>query len=256
MSPPTRSAFWFASEAGESAWNMAMDEALLGEALKRGGPILRFYGWRDGGASFGYFQRHAEVASTTPLRPLIRRPTGGGIVPHERDWTYSLVFPATDPWHGLRAAESYRRVHEWVRHSFASMGVGTELAPSARKTVFGQCFEGWEQHDVVWNGRKVAGAAQRRKREGLLIQGSIQPPPLQLERGRWERSFLEAGTALEGLVWREPGNLDPLLEAAGRLAEEKYRCAAYTEGAAGFGRKCRPGVPIDGAGDGAGLCRL
>ena len=96
-------------------------------------PVLRFYGWTEPAASFGYFQRYADVARTTALRPLVRRPTGGGIVPHDADWTYSLAFPPGHEWHSLKAAESYRRVHDWLRRAFAALKIGTELAPAAKK---------------------------------------------------------------------------------------------------------------------------
>jgi len=89
---------WLLLNSGRcgSTFNMAMDEALL-EAMPRfGQPVLRFYGWSEPAATFGYFQKFAEVERLTKLRPLIRRPTGGGLVPHDADWTYSLVFPAGD----------------------------------------------------------------------------------------------------------------------------------------------------------------
>ncbi len=94
---------------------MALDEALLEAAARLGRPVLRFYGWTEPAATFGYFQKYAEVERATLLRPLIRRPTGGGIVPHDADWTYSLVFPPDHEWHSLKAEESYRRVHEWIQ---------------------------------------------------------------------------------------------------------------------------------------------
>ena len=91
--------------------------------------MLRFYGWTEPAATFGYFQKYAEVERATQLRPLIRRPTGGGIVPHDADWTYSLVFPPGHEWHSLKAEESYRRIHDWIQSAFAKLKVETELAP-------------------------------------------------------------------------------------------------------------------------------
>ena len=71
-----------------------------------GKPVLRFYGWTAPAATFGYFQKYADVERATLLRPLIRRPTGGGIVPHDADWTYSAGFPPGHEWHLLKAEEA------------------------------------------------------------------------------------------------------------------------------------------------------
>jgi len=122
---------WLLLDSGPGAadWNMALDEALLEAAPRLGRAVLRFYGWREAAASFGYFQKYAAVEQMTGLRPLVRRPTGGGLVPHAADWTYSLAFPPSHPWHALRAEESYRRVHEWIRDAFARLGIETALAP-------------------------------------------------------------------------------------------------------------------------------
>src|SRR5665213_1648503 len=98
-----------------AAFNMALDEALLENVVRIGKPVLRFYGWTEPAATFGYFQKFSEVERATQLRPLIRRPTGGGIVPHDADWTYSAVFPPGHEWHSLKAEESYRRIHDWLR---------------------------------------------------------------------------------------------------------------------------------------------
>ena len=110
---------------------MALDEALLEAMPRLGQPVLRFYSWTEPATTFGYFQKHRDVERATLLRPLIRRPTGGGIVPHDADWTYSLVFPASHEWHSLKATESYRRVHEWIQAAFARVNVPTELAPAS-----------------------------------------------------------------------------------------------------------------------------
>jgi len=91
---------WLLLRQGKNAadYNMALDEALLQSAPELGRPVLRFYGWLEPAATFGYSQRYAEIEKLTALRPLVRRPTGGGLVPHDADWTYSLVFPAGHFW--------------------------------------------------------------------------------------------------------------------------------------------------------------
>src|SRR5258708_26441834 len=90
--PAPPSWFLLQSGPGQVAFNMAMDEALLEAMPRLGQPILRFYSWSEPAASFGYFQKFREVERLTLLRPLVRRPTGGGIVPHMEDWTYSAAF--------------------------------------------------------------------------------------------------------------------------------------------------------------------
>src|SRR5262245_38614405 len=98
--------YLFDSGARQPAENMAWDEALLETAPARARPLLRFYAWSEPAATFGYFQKYQEVERMTSLRPLIRRPTGGGLVPHATDWTYSVVIPPTDAWYALSAIES------------------------------------------------------------------------------------------------------------------------------------------------------
>ena len=200
---------------------MAWDEALLEEAPRLGDPVLRLYSWTEPAASFGYFQKFAEVERMTMLRPLVRRPTGGGLVPHAADWTYSLAFPPMHVWYGLKAVESYRRLHEWIQAAFQQAGLGTHLSPGSTKESPGQCFIGAEQFDVIWQDRKIAGAAQRRTRHGLLIQGSIQPPP-GLGRADWEEAFCAIARQRWGVEWEAFEPNDAIQQRARRLAEQKY----------------------------------
>lgn len=215
------------SGPGEAAFNMALDEALLESVARLGAPVLRFYGWSQPAATFGYFQHFTEIASATRLRPLIRRPTGGGLVPHDADWTYSLAFPPGHEWHQLRAEESYRRVHDWIQAAFAKLGIATELAPCCKKTAPGQCFVGYEKFDLLWHGRKIAGAAQRRNKLGLLIQGSVQPPPVGLPRDDWEAAMRAVAKTESG--WSELSAKGELLAVAQQLAAEKYSRPDYNE---------------------------
>ena len=220
----------------DPAFNMALDEALLEAMPRLQKPVLRFYGWTELAASFGYFQKYADATCATHLRPLIRRPTGGGIVPHDKDWTYSLVFPPRHEWYLLKAQESYRRVHEWVRSAFAALGIKTELAPCRRKLeignfdesragrkseIPGQCFVGYEKSDLLWHGKKIAGAAQRRNKLGLLIQGSVRPP-ISLKGSEWEKAMFQVAQREFGIQWDELVMGEELNERAGTLTREKF----------------------------------
>ena len=205
---------------------MAWDEALLESAPRLGRPILRFYGWAAPAATFGYFQKIAEVERLSPLRPLIRRPTGGGLVPHDADWTYSIVAPPADHWYSLKAADSYQRVHEWIRAAFAELALPTQLSPSRQVGSPGHCFVGAEQFDVLLGERKIAGAAQRRTRSGLLIQGSIQPPP-GVERSRFEAAMLAVGSRAWLIEWVKVAADETLVRRVGELAREKYSQVAF-----------------------------
>ncbi|HXT11154.1 MAG TPA: hypothetical protein VN873_06285 [Candidatus Angelobacter sp.] len=229
MDTDKRGWLWLQSGRNDAAFNMAVDEALL-EAMPRwGAPVLRFYGWTERAASFGYFQHFADIERTTFLRPLVRRPTGGGLVPHDADWTYSVAFPTGHEWYSTSAMESYRRIHEWIRAAFAKLNVATELASCCRKSEPGQCFVGYEKFDVLWQGKKIAGAAQRRNKLGLLIQGSVQPPPVSLVRGEWESAMQAMGAETFGADWAE---CEPDAEFSARVAElvrVKYSQKSYNE---------------------------
>jgi lipoyl(octanoyl) transferase len=217
------------SSAASAAFNMAMDEALLETSPARGLPVLRFYSWSEPAASFGYFQKYAEVERATLLRPLVRRPTGGGIVPHDADWTYSLAVPPSAGWYNLKAIESYQRVHEWIRSAFQKLGIATELADDTRKALPGQCFAGHEKFDVLWQGRKIAGAAQRRTRNGLLIQGSVQPPPIKISRADWENAMRDVAESEHQISWRDFQPDSALQERVERLAQKTYSSPAYNQ---------------------------
>jgi lipoate-protein ligase A len=216
---------------GEASWNMALDEALLEHCGAIGTPVLRLYGWKEKAATFGYSQHYREVEGWTELRPLIRRPTGGGLVPHDADWTYSLVFPPNDGWYALRAEESYRRVHDWVTGSFRRLKVAAELSECCDKPVLGRCFVGAEKFDVLAGGKKIAGAAQKRNKFGLLVQGSIQPPAdgRKYDRGAWEREFLEIGNRDLGINWDELKGSDELFARGEELAREKYSTDGHNQ---------------------------
>ena len=161
---------------------MAVDEVLL---LRAKQPILRVYGWERPAVTYGYFESWEPVVAANPGREAIRRWTGGGIVPHGEDWTYSLIVPRSDPFARVNAGESYRLVHELLGAAMREEGVRAGVTPQAAPKISQACFENPAQYDLLAAGHKIAGAAQRRSRFGMLHQGSVQGitvPPNFAER--------------------------------------------------------------------------
>jgi lipoate-protein ligase A len=154
-----------------AALNMAVDEALFVTATA---PVLRFYQWRRPSISFGYFGRYQEVAAEAGDREIVRRWTGGGTVPHGDDLTYSVVIPSSHPFFQQSSTEIYQAVHDAICRALAINGVEALLAKEAAPKISESCFANAVRADVLSGGRKIAGAAHRRSRAGLLHQGSIQ----------------------------------------------------------------------------------
>jgi lipoyl(octanoyl) transferase len=200
------------NEVRSAALNMAVDEALLATATV---PVLRFYRWRQPSLSFGYFGRYAEVADQSMEREIVRRWTGGGIVPHGEDVTYSVIVPAAHQFFERSSPEIYSAFHESIRRALESNGVPATLAGNAAPKISENCFANAVRADVMSADRKIAGAAHRRTRRGLLHQGSIQQPDLP-ERFR---------TDLAHMLCERPENRTfgaQLLEDAEQIAAAKY----------------------------------
>ena len=194
-----------------AAVNMAVDEALLKSASV---PSLRFYGWREPSISFGYFGRFADVQPHHATHELVRRWTGGGIVYHGEDLTYSLVLPAPVATRFPSSRMVYAQVHGAIREALSAR-LPAALANSASPKISEACFANPVEADVLLGGKKIAGAAQRRTRAGLLHQGSIQCESLP---AGFRESFARA--MCPSFERRQLGSV--LLGNAARLARDKY----------------------------------
>jgi lipoate-protein ligase A len=179
-------------QVATAAENMALDWLLLENFPEPESVRLRFYGWANPVYTFGYGQKWAEAraASADDDAELIRRPTGGGLVDHRHDWTYALVIPATHPLAQARACDSYRVVHEALSAALTDAGVPNHLqptCPASEKNKFSICFRQPERFDLVRTdtGQKIAGAAQKRTRTGMLLQGTVDED-LAREVADWE----------------------------------------------------------------------
>jgi lipoate-protein ligase A len=202
-------------DSRSAALNMAIDEALLEIATQ---PTIRFYRWDHPALSFGYFGRLSDVEKEK--RDIVRRWTGGGIVLHGEDLTYSIIIPQSDPAFAESSMSIYEKTHAAIRAALAASGKSAKLAESAAPKVSESCFANAVRADVLWNDKKIAGAAQRRTRRGLLQQGSIQNIDLAPD---FEKSL--AGELSPNCIERtiEQAHVD----RAQQIAEEKYATVSW-----------------------------
>lgn len=166
---------------GDAAENMARDLLLLEAHPRPEVPRLRLYGWSEPAHTFGISQRWAEWRPLVPASSvLVRRPTGGGLVSHLEDWTFAAAIPAGHPVFGLEAIRSYAVVLGALRDALTRLGAEVDQVPlpSGPRAFLrpAACGERPEPFDLLApaGNRKAAGAAQKRTRDGLLMQGYVE----------------------------------------------------------------------------------
>lgn len=181
---------WRLINSGEQsgAMNMALDEALLhavagGQSL----PILRFYRWRPATVTLGYAQSvHTDIDLDVCAEAgldVVRRSTGGRAVLHAEEVTYAVMAPLNTGMFGGSVLECYRVISSVLQKTLLQLGLAAELVPgkargghqNAMKAV---CFSAPSQYELVIEGRKVAGSAQKRHGRAFLQHGSL---PLEMD---------------------------------------------------------------------------
>jgi lipoate-protein ligase A len=202
-----------------AALNMAIDEALLESARE---PTLRFYSWKQPAVSFGYFGRFADTAKIADERDLVRRWTGGGIVLHGTDLTYAIVLPTIDGPAQGSSLDLYSAVHSALRDVLIGEGLPAVLANRTSEKISDACFANPVRLDVMIDGRKIAGAAQRRTRSGLLQQGSVQ-----LEK--FSAGFAERFARALCPSAQTQSLSNQIMQRADELAQQKYAQRSWLE---------------------------
>lgn len=205
--------------------NMSIDELLL-PLLDPLTPILRVYGWNRPSVSIGYVQNYT-AAEADPEYAVVRRPTGGGVVYHDRDITYTVAVPASHPIHRLDRMESYHVFHRAVQRALAELGIAASLAaanPSMRlpDRATMKCFVSPTRYDVMGDGKKVAGAAQRRTRDGTLHQGSIALAAINASRDSMTEKLIAAFEKEFAITFKTFSFPEFFLAEAAKLAATKY----------------------------------
>jgi lipoate-protein ligase A len=246
------------------AWNMAVDEVLLdGVAAGSTPPTLRFYGWEPPCLSLGYFQSFSVVNLDGCRRlgvEVVRRPTGGRAILHDRELTYSIALP-TSALGGDGVLPSYHRLSLALQDGLQRLGVAATMAPesAAGGVLSGPvCFDRPSAHEILFQGRKLVGSAQVRRRGGLLQHGSIviEPRPAKVlaclhvadETQRLEGAMAglaqagvsdpaqvagalaDAFAARFGVTLVESGLRPDERAAAQALARSKYQSSGWTQG--------------------------
>lgn len=168
------------AKAASAAENMERDSALLQSLAEHPRCVLHLYDWEQPSATYGYFIDPDNYFNHEGLNrrqmQLARRPTGGGIIFHTCDLAYSVLIPATHPTYSLNPLENYALINKAVSDAIATfIAKPLELlplqVPSSGFDAF--CMATPTRYDVMLEGRKVGGAAQRRMKQGYLHQGSI-----------------------------------------------------------------------------------
>lgn len=164
--------------------HMALDETLVRE--RAGQVTLRFYNWTPGPAlTFGYAQAVREVRAQASAcqfaGEICRRPTGGGVVYHTDDLTFSLIFSSQD-----KPGVIYKNLHGAIHAALQLSGLSSHVfnqklpaaayAPSQHHQA-SACFTNPVENDLLQaNGQKMLGGAIRRFGNTVLYQGSLQTP--------------------------------------------------------------------------------
>lgn len=200
------------------AVNMQRDLEILKEvAAGKAPPTLRLYSWAPPALSIGRFQKVGAVADLEACRRLgidiIRRPTGGRAILHDRELTYSLIIPDSRLLIPAGVVPSYRFISRALLYAFEVLQIEAELSSENARgagLVPGSCFDTPSAYELRVAGKKVVGSAQLR-REGMLLQhGSILLElPLQIYRQILRpRAGCDQDAYLNSLGRRAAGLLD------------------------------------------------
>jgi lipoyl(octanoyl) transferase len=180
-------AVWRVLDTGcaDGATNMAIDEAILESCgVGETNPTLRLYRWQPACVSVGYFQSLDGEIRRERCREAgvqwVRRPTGGRLILHDAEVTYSVVASQDDPVVSGGIMESYHKISLGLREGLLALGVEAEMADplapevsAAAKAKFGLCFDAAAAHELTVRGRKIAGSAQVRRHSVVLQHGSL-----------------------------------------------------------------------------------
>ncbi len=157
--------------------NMAYDEAMF-QMYSHNliPPTLRIYGWHPAGVSFGYFQDASIINNIKEGNvPYVRRMTGGGMIYHKDDISYSIICSRSDLNIKGTVDDSYRILCSFLIRFYESLELKAEFSGYKEEgsDSGGLCCMAKERYDITIKGRKIGGNAQRRRKDIVFQHGSI-----------------------------------------------------------------------------------
>ncbi|HEY1951547.1 MAG TPA: hypothetical protein VGG76_01980 [Gemmatimonadaceae bacterium] len=159
------------------AENMARDSALKSRAVRTGETVFSVYSWSAPTLSFGRNQPARGLYDLGKLREagvgIVRRPTGGRAILHDREVTYSVTAPLDE---NVALRETYDRINRILKSGLSRLGVRVEAASRSNRAAppsIRPCFETPSEGELVAEGAKLVGSAQWRDAGALLQHGSI-----------------------------------------------------------------------------------
>jgi len=167
-------------------YNMAVDQELLAKAqLGEKMPILRFYDWSPPAVSIGRFQKIKTAVDAEACKRLgfdiVRRITGGRAVLHHNELTYGVIARSDDPLFPPNVLGAYKVIAAGLVAGLKNLGVDAEMVSRTGRHASlvnkndkdPSCFSSPSWYEIVVNGKKIIGSAQRRLSGAFLQHGSI-----------------------------------------------------------------------------------
>lgn len=199
MPHKTQTLRWWSSFEALPELDLAREESLIEAAAS--GPQLFTFSWEKPALVLGYGQRdlaglNLDLCRRKKIR-VLRRCSGGTAVYQQSDLSLSLALPSSHPWAtGIRAL--YGGFAETLQESLGRFGLDARRPPEPRvssRTPI--CFEGRGDDTLLVEGRKVAGGAQVRRKEAVLIHlavlfaldAALQADLFNVPRDRIERAM-------------------------------------------------------------------
>ncbi|BAK73555.1 lipoate--protein ligase family protein [Arcobacter sp. L] len=159
-----------------SIGNTNIDNALFKSFKNDSMPILRLYSWEKG-ITFGVGQNLNDYDNLLKEyeNNFSKRITGGGVLFHGHDISYSLVIPSSFI-ENKNVKETYELICSFILDFYKSLGLNASFAKDIESIVLSKspfCQVGFEAYDIIVNGRKIGGNAQKKAKNVIFQHGSI-----------------------------------------------------------------------------------
>ncbi len=162
--------------------NMEVDRRLMEISEREGRNFFRFYRWEPACISLGRGQDPEDLLDTDYMRSMgydwVNRITGGSYVLHKGDITYSITASSKSSMFKLPLMDFYKLVHRAFYLGILKTGIDSSMitygnSRFAREHKKSPCFSHFSNNEILIEGRKILGSAQKRGKNGLLQHGSL-----------------------------------------------------------------------------------